>query len=414
MESRINRRTLMLGAVAAGVIAPMGRYAAAQQGSGVKIGVLTDMNGALSASVGRGSVLATEMAVEDFRKSNPKIAVSIVSADMQNKPDITVSIAREWLDKEGVDVITEVPISAGALAIAPMVAQRNKLALFTSASTAALTGSACGTNHLHWTLDTWAMSRASVEAQLKSGGLTWFFISADTAFGAALEADARRFVEAGGGKVLGGVKHPFPGNTDFSSQLVAAQQSGANVIAIANSGPDAANCIKQANEFGIMRRGQKLCALFMEAIVVNSVGLPASQGVYLSESFYWDLNANTRDFALRFKKRSGGTFPTQQHAGQYSAVMRYLTTVAEIGVDAAKASGKAVIAAMRAKGTFDDPIYGPTRVREDGRVIHRMYVFQVKTPAESKYEGDIFRVVSTIPEEEAFRPLKAGGCVLVK
>lgn len=408
MKSMLKRRDLVLGAAAFGAL---GRFATAQAAPH-KIGVLTDMNGALSASVGRGSVLATEMAIEDFKKSNPNFPVTLVSADMQNKPDVTVSIAREWLDREGVDVITEVPISAGAMAIAPMVAQRDKLALFTSASTAELTGTACGPNHLQWTLDTWAMARASVDAQLKTGGLTWFFIAADTAFGAALQVAATQFIEAGGGKVLGGVKHPFPGNTDFSSQLVAAQQSGANVIAVANSGPDAANCIKQANEFGIMRK-QKVCALFMEAIVVTSVGLQASQGVYLTESFYWDLNPKTRDFSQRFKKRSGGAFPTQQHAGQYSAVWNYLTTVAAMGGGATKPGGKAVIAAMRRRGTFDDPLYGPTRVREDGRVIHRMYVFQVKAPGESKYEGDIFKVVSTIPEEDAFRPLKAGGCPLV-
>jgi branched-chain amino acid transport system substrate-binding protein len=293
-----------------------------------------------------------------------------------------------------------------------MVAQRNKLALFTSASAANLTGANCGTNHLQWTLDTWAMARGGVDAQLKTGGKTWFFITADTAFGEALEASARQFIEAGGAKVLGGVKHPYPGNTDFSSQLVAAQQSGAEVIAIANSGMDSANCIKQANEFGVLRK-QKICALYMEAPVVNAVGLAAAQGVFLTESFYWDLNENTRAFSKRFKDKAGA-LPTQQQAGQYSAVYNYLLTAAEMGVDKAKASGTAVIAAMRAKGTFNDPIYGPTRVREDGRVIHRMYVFQVKGPGESKYDGDIYKVAATIPEEEAFRPMKDGGCPLVK
>ena len=413
MTYRISRRATLLGMTAAGTAALFNKIAFAQAPA-VKIGVLTDMNGPLSGSVGQGSVWATELAVEDFKAQHPGIAVEILSADMQNKPDVTVTIAREWLDNQNVDVITEVPISAGALAIVPMVAERDRLALFTSASSADLTGKACGTNHLQWTLDTWAMARASVEAQLKSGGLSWFFISADTAFGAALQAGATAFIEAGGGKVVGGVKHPFPGNTDFSSQLVEAQQSGADVIAIANSGPDAANCIKQANEFGIMQAGQKVCALFMEAIVVNSVGLDASQGVYLTESFYWDLDEKTRAFSKRFKERSGGVIPTQQHAGQYSATWNYLRAVAELGQEKAKASGRGVIEVMQAWGTFDDPVYGPTRVREDGRVIHRMYVFQVKSPAESKYDGDIFNVAQVIPEEEAFRPIAEGGCPLVK
>jgi branched-chain amino acid transport system substrate-binding protein len=411
MRSMIARRTLIGTGLAAGA-AGFPRRAPAQQ-KPIRIGVLTDMSGPYAANTGPGSVTASKMAVEDFTQANPGIKVDLLSADMQDKPNTAVGIATDWLDNQGVDLITDLPLSSAALAVGHMVDQRDKLAIFTGAASAQITGAGCGPNHLHWVLDTWAMPHATVDAILKEGGKTWYFITADYTFGHSLEGDSARFVEAGGGKVLGQTMTPFPGTTDFSAALVQARASGANVVGLANGGADTVNCIKQAAEFGIARGGQKVAALLLLLPDVYGIGLQAGQGVLLTDAFYWDLNDNTRAFGQRLAKRMGGAMPSSDQAGQYSAITNYLNAAKAIGVDRAKASGRAVVAEMRAK-PIDDKLFGEMRVRADGRVVHDMYLFQVKAPSESKGPWDLLTLRRTIPADQAFRPLEAGGCPLVK
>ncbi len=412
MQTAITRRGLIGTGLATGAAASLPRPARAQH-KPIRIGVLTDMSGPYAANTGPGSVTASKMAVEDFTKANPGIKVELLSADMQDKPDTAVSIATDWLDNRGVDLITDLPLSSGALAVGHMVDQRDKLAIFTGAASAEITGTACGPNHLHWVLDTWSMPHAVVDAILKEGGKTWFFITADYTFGHSLESDSARFVEAGGGKVLGQALTPFPGTTDFSAPLVQARASGANVIGLANGGADTVNCIKQAAEFGIMKGGQKVAALIFLLPDVHGVGLAAAQGVLLTDAFYWNMNDKTRDFGHRFAKRMGGAMPSSDQAGQYSAITNYLNAAKAIGVDRAKASGRAVVAQLRSK-PIEDKLFGEIRVRIDGRVIHNMYLFQVKTPAELKGPWDLLSLRRTIPAAEAFRPLDEGRCPLVK
>ncbi len=371
------------------------------------------MSGPYAANTGPGSVEASKMAIEDFMKAHPGIKVELLSADMQDKPNVAVSIATDWMDNQGVDLITDLPLSSGALAIGPMVDQRDKAAIWTGAASAELTGKACGPNHLHWVLDTWSMPHGVVDATLKEGGDSWFFITADYAFGHALEHDCTGFVTAGGGKVLGDFKTPFPGTTDFSAALVAAKSSGAKVIGLANGGTDTVNCIKQAHEFGIIKGGQKVAALIFLLPDVHGTGLEDAQGVLLTDAFYWDMNDATRAFGRRFAKRRNGDMPSSDQAGQYSAITAYLNSVAAIGVDKAKASGRAVFAHMRQK-PFHDPLFGEITVRIDGQVLHNMYLFEVKSPAESKEPWDYLKLRRTIPAAEAFRPLNESGCPLVR
>jgi len=411
MRMPITRRGLLGTGLAAGTATALPRRARAQQ-KPIRIGVLTDMSGPYAANTGPGSVEASKMAVEDFMKAHPDIKVELVSADMQDKPNVAVSIATNWLDNDGVDLITDLPLSSGALAIGPMVDSRDKAAIWTGAASAELTGKACGTNHLHWVLDTWSMPHGVVDATLKEGGKTWFFITADYAFGHALEHDCAGFVTGGGGKVLGQMQTPFPGTTDFSAALVQARASGANVIGLANGGTDTVNCIKQAGEFGIIKGGQKVAALIFLLPDVHGVGLQAAQGVLLTDAFYWNMNDKTRAFGHRFAQRMNGAMPSSDQAGQYSAITNYLKAVEAIGVDKAKASGRAVFAQMRAK-PFDDPLFGECTIRIDGQVLHNMYLFEVKSPAESKEPWDYLTLRRTIPAAEAFRPLNEGGCPLV-
>jgi len=406
----ITRRSVLKG-LAAGAVAAAPLRALAQQPPVIRIGLLTDMNGPLSQMNGPGTELAARMAIEAFAQTHPEIKVELEAADMQNKPDVVVSLAREWLDNKGFDVITDVPISAGALALSPLLDQRDKIGLFTSPQSTKLTGEGCGTNHLQWVTDSYANSKSVVEAQLQADGKTWFFITGDTALGRDLQNTAANFVTKGGGKVLGSVQHPYPGNTEFSSYLLQAQASGAKVIGLANTGPDAVNCIKQAGEFGLIQKGQKIAGLALEITAIRSIGLDTAQGVLLSDAFYWNLIDKTREFAQKFKAKHGD-IPTAQHAGQYSAVLNYLNAVAVVGLDAAKKSGRAVLAQMRSK-TFDDPLFGPLTVREDGRVVHQMLALQVKTPEQSTSKDDVYNVVAVIPPDQAFRPMAEGGCSLV-
>ncbi len=408
MTSIIGRRAA-LGSGAAALVAP--GWARAQKAP-IRIGVLSDMAGVYAANTGPGSVVGAQLAVEDFLKTNPGFPVEVVSADLQLKPDVALGISGKWLDNEGVDLITDVPLSSAAFAISDMVKQKDKVAIFTGGASAEISGARCGTNHLHWVYDTWSMPHAVVDASVKEGNDTWFFITADYAFGHSLQRDAASFVTAASGKVLGQALAPFPGTSDFSSFLVQAKTSGAKVLGLANGGTDTVNCIKQAAEFGLIKDGMKVAGLIFLVHDVHGVGLASAQGVLLTEPFYWNLNDGTRAFAKRFAAKMPGNMPGSVHAGQYSAVTHYLKSVAAIGYDKAKASGRAVMEAMRAVPTKDD-LFGDGMVRKDGRVIHNMYLFEVKKPEESKGPWDYYNLKRTVPAAEAFRPMDQGKCGLV-
>jgi branched-chain amino acid transport system substrate-binding protein len=378
----------------------------------VKLGVLADMSGIFSDIGGMGSFDATKMAVEDFNKlpGADKFKIEVVQGDPQNKPDIARNIARRWFENEGVDVLVDIPTSATSLAVAPLTQELNKVALFTASGTSDLTGKACTPNSVHWTYDTWALAHGTADAITKAGGKSWFFLSVDFALGASLERDATAVINANGGKVLGSIKHPTDSN-DFASYLLQAQSSKADIIALANAGGDTVKAIKQASEFGIVESGQKLAGMLMFISDIHSLGLKAAQGLQLTEGFYWDMNEQTRAFGERFAKRNNGRYPSMNQAGAYSASLTYLKAVAKVG---SPKDGVAVVKAIREMGTFDDPLFGKTTLREDGRVLHDMYLLQVKKPEESKKPFDYYKVLATIPAAEAFRPLKDGGCPLIK
>jgi branched-chain amino acid transport system substrate-binding protein len=376
-------------------------------GNTVKVGVLTDMSGPFADQVGAGSVAAAKMAAEDFAPEAKGLKVEILFADHQNKPDIGTAQARTWVDTEGVDAVVDLPNSGVALAVASVMHDRNRVTLASSAATSAMTGKACLPTTVQWVLDTWSLGHSTAAALLKQGGNSWYFLTVDYALGQALEADATAAVLAGGGKVLGAIRQPL-GTSDFSSALLQAQSSGANVLALANTGADAINAIKQAGEFG-MTKTVKVAALFMQISDVYSLGLQAAQGLSLTEAFYWDLNAGTRAFSQRFAARMGGRMPTEDQAGVYSATLAYLRAVRDAGT----IEGDKVVAQMRAH-PIDDPLFGTAQLRVDGRVTHAMYLFRVKTPAESKSAWDLYDLVQTIPADAAFRPLADGGCPLVK
>jgi len=375
----------------------------------VKIGVLNDMSGLYSDISGQGSVFAARQAVEDFGAAAKGLKVEVIGGDHQNKPDVGSSIARQWYDVDKVDVIVDVPTSSVALAVSEITREKNKVFLVSGAAASDLTGPKCTPNTIHWTYDTWALGNGTAKAMVKTGGDTWFFLTADYAFGHALERDAAAVVEANGGKVVGRVRHPFPG-TDFSSFLLQAQASKAKVIGLANAGGDTINSIKQAAEFGIVKGGQSLAGLLMFISDVHALGLQTAQGLVLTEAWYWDANAANRDFAKKFQAQFPGKFPTMVQAGVYSAVTHYLKTVSALKNDT---DGKAIVAKMKATPT-DDKLFGKGTIRVDGRHIHDMYLFEVKKPQESKYAGDYYKLRATIPAAEAFRPLKDGGCPLVK
>ncbi|WP_398467768.1 ABC transporter substrate-binding protein [Tardiphaga sp.] len=404
------RNTLAVSALALSLGLMSATAASAQ--TPVKLGVLADMSGIFSDIGGMGSFEATKMAVEDFNKlpGADKFKIEVVQGDPQNKPDIARNIARKWFETEGVDVLLDIPTSATSLAVAPLTAELNKVALFTASGTSDLTGKACTPNSVHWTYDTWALSHGTADAMTKAGGKNWFFLTVDFALGASLERDATAVINANGGKVLGSIKHPTDSN-DFASYLLQAQASKADVIALANAGGDTIKAIKQASEFGIVQAGQKLAAMLMFISDVHSLGLNTAQGLQLTEAFYWDLNDKTREFGERFAKSHNGRYPSMNQAGAYSAALTYLKAVAKVG---SPKDGVAVVKAIRDMGTFDDPLFGKTTLREDGRVLHDMYLLQVKKPAESKKPYDYYNVVATIPADKAFRPLKDGGCPLIK
>ena len=375
----------------------------------VKIGVMNDQSGTYADLAGPGSVVAARMAVEDFGAAKKGIKVEIVVADHQNKPEVGSSIARQWFDVDKVDVVVDVPTSSVVLAVNQIAREKNKVLMVSTGATSDLYGKACTPNSLHWTYDTWSLANGTGTAVVKTGGNTWFFLTADYAFGHALERDTEAVVLKTGGKVLGKVRHPFP-SADMSSFLLQAQTSKAKIIGLANAGADTINAIKQGAEFGIVKGGQQFAGLLVFLTDVHSLGLPIAQGLLLTESFYWDLNDQTRGFSKRFAKLHKGAMPTMGQAGVYSAVLHYLKAVEALKSDG---PGDKVVAKMKELPT-EDPVFGKGRVRVDGRKIHDMYLFEVKKPAESKGPWDYYTLRATIPAEQAFRPEKDGGCPLVK
>jgi branched-chain amino acid transport system substrate-binding protein len=398
----------VIGAVAAAAVA-LGLGTAAHAQQTVKIGVLNDMSGLYADLGGPGSVNAAKLAVEDFAKINPNLKVEIVSGDHQNKPDIGSSIATKWFDNEGVDMIIDVPTSSVALAVSQVAANKNKVFIGSGPASSDLTGSKCNANTVHWTYDTWMLANGTGKAVVKTGGDTWYFITADYAFGHALERDTADVVKANGGKVLGAVRAPL-NTADFSSFLLQAQSSKAKVIGLANAGGDTINSIKQAAEFGIVKGGQNLAGLLIFSTDIVAQGLPTAQGLVLTSTWYWDMNDANREWSKRWQKVMGNKIPTMVHAGVYSGVLHYLKAVAALKQSA---DGKAVVAKMKELPT-DDPLFGKGSIRVDGRKIHPAYLFEVKKPSESKSAFDIYKLRATIPADEAFRPLKDGGCPLVK
>jgi len=394
--------------LAAAAAALMAGSALAQDKIDVKLGVLNDRSGTYADLSGEGSVVAARMAVEDFKAADKGINVEVISADHQNKPDIGSSIARQWYDQDGVDVILDVPTSSVALAVSEITREKNKIFINSGAGASDLTGKACSPNTVHWTYDTWALANGTGGAMVKAGGDTWFFLTADYAFGHALERDTSAVVEKAGGKVLGSVRHPFPGQ-DFSSFLLQAQSSGAKVIGLANAGADTTNAIKQAAEFGIVQGGQKLAGLLTFVTDVKALGLSTAQGLVLTEAFYWDQNDGTREFSKRFGERHGGAMPTMVQAGVYASVLHYLKAV-----EATRSKDAGTVMAKMKETPSDDPLFGKGEIRADGRHIHDMYLFEVKAPEESTGDWDLYKTVATIPAAEAFRPLADGGCSLVQ
>ena len=377
----------------------------------VKIGVLTDLSSLYADLGGPGSTLAAQMAVEDSGLTKKGWTIDVISSDHQNKPDVGVGIARKWFDEDKIDVIADVPNSAVALAVAAVVKEKNGVYLNSGAATSDLTGRACTPNTVHWTYDTYTLANGTGKAVVKAGGDTWFFITADYAFGHALQRDTSAVVEANGGKILGSVNVPL--NTpDFSSFVLQAQASGAKIIGLANAGGDTTNSIKQAHEYGIAGGGQKLAALLLFISDVNALGLKIAQGLQFTETFYWDMNDGTRAFSKRFAERmKNHAEPTMVQAGVYASLIHYFKALEALGGN--PHDGAKVVAKMKEMPT-DDPLFGKGMIRIDGRTIHPAYLFQVKSPAESKYPWDYYKLIATIPAEEAFRPLAESQCPLVK
>jgi len=398
-------KTLLVAALAAFA----GSTAHAQVSDGViKIGVLSDMSSLYADITGPGSVVAARMAVEDFGAAKKGMKVEIVSADHQNKPDVGTSIARQWYDVNKVDAIFDSPNSGVVLAVNQITRDKGKALIVSGAATADLTGKACSPNTIHWTYDTWMLANGTGNAIVKTGGDSWFFLTADYAFGHALERDTEAVVLKTGGKVLGKVRHPL--NTqDFSSFLLQAQASKAKIIGLANAGGDTTNAIKQAAEFGIVKGGQNLAGMLVFISDIHALGLEKAQGLIFTETFYWDLNGQTRAFSKRFAPANGGKYPTMTQAGVYSAVTHYLKAIEAIKTD----DGGKVIAQMKKMPT-DDPLFGKGSIRADGRKLHPAYLVEVKKPAESKGPWDYYKIRATIPADQAFRPEKDGGCFLVK
>ena len=377
----------------------------------VKIGALSDQSGLYADLGGPGSTLAAQMAVEDSGLTAKGWKIDIISGDHQNKPDVGVNIARQWFDVDKVDIIVDVPNSGVALAVNNVVREKNGVYINSGAATSDLTNAQCSPNTVHWTYDTYLLAHGTGQALVKSGGDTWFFLTADYAFGAALERDTTAVIKANGGKVLGGVKHPL-NTADFSSFLLQAQASKAKVIGLANAGGDTTNSIKQAAEFGIVKGGQKLAALLLFITDVKAIGLETAQGLSFTETFYWDRNDESRAFAKRFSARmKNGAEPTMVHAGVYAGVIHYLKALEALGGN--PHDGVKVVEKMKSIPT-DDPLFGKGEIEPNGRKIHPAYLFEVKKPSESKGPWDFYKLVATVPADQAFTPLSESKCALLK
>ncbi len=397
----------LAGILAFAAAAMLGTAAQAEDIS-VKLGVLNDMSSLYADIGGQGSVIAAKMAVQDFNPAAHGMKVEIISADHLNKPDVGANIARQWFDVDHVDAILDVPTSSVALAVNEVVREKNKVFLVSGAAISDLTGPKCSPNTVHWTYDTWMLAHGTAGALVKTGGDTWFFLTSDYAFGHALERDATAVVKANGGQVLGSVAHPL--NTqDFSSFLLQAQASHAKIIGLANAGGDTDNAIKQGAEFGIAAGGQQFAGLLVFITDVQSLGLKIAQGLVLTETFYWDMNDANRAWTKRWQVERPGKFPAMTVAGVYASTLHYLKAVAALK---SAADGRAVVAKMKDMPT-DDPLFGKGYIRADGRKIHPAYLFEVKSPEESKYPGDDYKLRATIPAEDAFRPMKDDNCPMV-
>jgi branched-chain amino acid transport system substrate-binding protein len=402
--SLLSRRTLIATAAALPAVAR------AQGTPTLKIGCLTDMSGPYKDLAGPNAIAAVHQALEEYGVAGKGFKVEVLSADHLNKPDVGATVARQWFDRDGVDLIVEVANSGVALAVAGVAKEKNKVYINSGAATSDLTGSACNANTIHWVYDTYMLAKSTGGAMVKNGGDSWFFITADYAFGKALQRDTTGFIEGAKGKVVGSVTYPFPGTTDFSSYLIQAQASGAKVLGIANAGTDTINTIKQAKEFGIKMR---LAGLLLFLTDIHSLGLDVAQGIVLTDSYYWDMNDRARAFANRLAPKIGGARPTMVQAGVYSSVLHYLKTASAMGVDKVKLDGAATVAEMKKLPT-DDDCFGAGSIRADGRKLHPAYLWEVKKPAESKGPWDYYKPVATTPGDEAFRPLDKGACPLVK
>ena len=407
----IDRRRFMAATTSAVAATTFPGFARAQTKPKLKLGIITDLSGP-NRDNSAPSLACAQQAIEDFDAKNRGLDVEVLVADHQNKPDLASVIARRWFDVDGVDCLVDVSTSNTALAVNSVVREKNKVMMVVGAATSELTGAQCSPNTVHWAYDTIMYANSSAKAMLKKGGQSWFFIAADYAFGQAMRRDASAVITENGGKVVGSVAYPFPGTSDFSSFLLQAQASGAQVLGLCQSGADTLNCIKQMKEFGVDKT-MKPITLLMYANEVRRMGLEVAQGLLLTESFYWDLNDRTRAFMNRVRPKTPDNWPTSASAGVYSNTMHYLKVAMDMGVVEAKASGAAAVARMKAMPT-DDDAYGKGKIREDGRKLHSAYLFEVKKPSESKSDWDLLKLAGEVSADEAFRPLNKGGCPFVK
>ncbi len=404
----LDRRQLIVGALAAPTLA---RRATAQTMPTLRLGVLTDLSGQYRDNSGPTSVLAAKQAIEDFAPETHGFHVEVLAADHQQKPDIGAAVARSWFDRDGVDAVADVNNTAIALAVRSLVIERDKTLLISGAASADLTGKWCNPNSVHFAPDTYGNAHSTGGAVLKQGKKKWYLIVADYVFGQTLEAEVRNVVRDGGGEVLGSVRYPFPGTTDFAAYLLAAQTSGADVVAICSTGGDMENAVKQAHEFGL-NTTVTVAAMFGFITEVHAMGLPIAEGLYLSEPFYWDLNERTRAFTKRFTPKTNGNWPSSLHAGCYAATLHWMKVAAANGPESVR-SGRAAIAAMKAMPT-DDDCFGAASIRADGRFLADLHLLRAKKPAESHAPWDIFDVVATTAGADAYRPLSENACPIVR
>lgn len=390
--------------VAAGLLSSTAQ--AAISDNEVRIGYLADMSGTYRDLSGPGGLEALKMAVEDFGGQVNGKKIVIYNADDLNKPDVGANTVRQWIDEKNVDVITGMVATSVVMAVNKIVEQENKLALISASASSSLTNEYCSPNHMHWTYDTYALSNGTAHAVLEEGGKDWFILAADYAFGLSLEADITKVVESGGGKVVGGVRHPFPSN-DFSSYILQAQGSGAEVVALANAGADMVNALQTASQFGLAQSGQKLAGMVVFLNDVHSMGLDVTQGLMLTTGWYWDMNDETREWSQRYYDRVG-RMPSMTHAGVYSSTLHYLNAVQETDSDDTQ-----VVRAKMIETPINDMFAKNGKLREDGRMVHDMYLAQVKTPAESTSEWDLYKIIRTIPGDQAYRSLAESQCKLI-